>query len=180
MAYDNRPQLIELSRAGFACRAEQFDRAKSVLGVGYILARGPAAAATPLTGTITETSLGSIVLPGGLLGPSGLLRITAAYSATGAANKTIRINFGGIDLAAGYTISTAGAFSALKVRTLQNTGESRQVYWNSWGETGANAAAIGVAAVDSTADQVIDFRGLLASAADSLTLEAWTVEVFPS
>lgn len=181
MAYDNRPQLIELSRAGFACRAEHLDRAKSVLGLGYVLGRGPAAAPVPLTGTTVDTSLASVVIPGGLLGPMGLLRITAMYSTTGsAANKRIGMILGGNDLAAGVTLSTAGAFATMKQRMLQNTGEGRQAFWNSWGEFGNNVGAPGLGAVDTTVDQTLDFRAMLSSGADSITLEFWTVEVFPS
>ncbi len=182
MTYDNRPQLVELNSGGFAARSEHLDLAKSTLGMGYVLGRGPSSAAVALTGTTSETSLNSIIIPGGLLGPTGLLRVTALYSTTGSAsNKTIKMMFGGaFDFAAGMTVSTAGAFSFLKLRTVQNTGDNRQVYFQSWGETGSNGAANGIGAVNTKLDQLLDFRAILANAADTITLESWLVEVFPT
>lgn len=54
------------------------------------------------------------------------------------------------------------------------------MFWQSWGETGGNVGACGISAIDTTVDQTIDFRASLVSAADSITLEAWTIEVFPT
>lgn len=176
MAFDNRPQLVELNRAGFAARAEQLDRAKSVIGLSYILASG----ATPatVTGTVAETTLLSIVVPGGLMGPNGALRVYTLWSMTGSTNsKIFRQKLGGYDFFSGRNITAAATVAMAAQRVIQARGsEVAQVCYTGWADLGSNSAINGVSAVDTTIDQPLILTAQLGLSTESVTLESWLIE----
>lgn len=131
------------------------------------------------TGSTSETTLASIILPGGALGPNGALRISSQWSHTNSANnKTLRYRLGGSVLMA--PVLTATAASAHQ-RTIQNRGaENAQVtqgagFGNSFGGT-TNPAA--TSAIDTSTDQTLTITGQLANSGESLTLESYLVESY--
>jgi hypothetical protein len=138
--------------------------------------------ATPVahTGTTAETTLASVTIPGGLLGPSGVVRVWSLWSMTNSANsKTMRHRLGTQSLAS-YAITTNSQLRMSCV--VMNRGEAAQVFGS--GTAGfadaANTGAPGAGAVDTTQDQTVNFTATLAAAGETITLEAWMVEVMPS
>jgi len=133
-----------------------------------------------LTGTTLETAMASVVVPGGLMGPHGSLRITYRFSTpNNANNKTMRVRFGGI---AGASLGSrsqslsacSGQIVLISNRGIENSQVGVPVDFP-WGGNTGNAIATG--AVDTSADQVAIITGQLSSGADTMTLEGWTFEV---
>lgn len=182
MTFDNRPLLIECNRSGLVARSEHWDRAKSVLGLGFVLAAS--AAPVNLTGTAALTNLVQATLPGGALGPNGMLRISGRLAYTNSANaKTIDVKLGGVSLfGRGRTTSSSDSFRL----TLMNRGsEASQIELSNWQQAGSelqggSTVATATYAIDTSVDQVLAITGQLASIGELITLEAWFVELFPS
>lgn len=129
------------------------------------------------TGATSETTLASLTIPGGALGPNGALRITSQWSHTNSANnKTLRYRLGGVTLMApSVTTSAASAHQ----RTVQNRGaENAQVthgggFPNTFGGT-ANATL--TATIDMSVSQTLTLSGQLANSGENVTLESYIVE----
>lgn len=136
------------------------------------------AVATTVTGTTAETVLASVIVPGGLVGPNGSLRITPIWSSTNNGNaKTGSVKFGGVSHAAH---ALASALSAGSMFTIRNRGvlNSQITYGGAPGtvQTVSNTTS----SIDTSVDQVLQITGTLATGTDSLTLEGYTVELDPA
>lgn len=136
--------------------------------------------ATPasVTGTTTETALATVVVPGGLLGASGVLRVTPAFTLpSNANNKTLSLRLGG-QLASQYVITTVSAGLQMLLH-IRNRTASTQVSSNAGaGSIGLGSGGVGFGAltVDTTVDQPLIISATLGSAADTVTLESYSVE----
>jgi hypothetical protein len=136
--------------------------------------------ASSVTGTTAETTLASITIPGGMMGPNGMLRIRTFWSYTNSANnKNLRVNFGGTVLLNSNQTTTATAWEDTIISNrgaLNSQGGVSRITSNS-----GNTSIVGVIAVaaDTSTDKVVAFSAILASAAETITLEAYTVEVLP-
>lgn len=79
-----------------------------------------------VTGTLTETTLASVTITGGVIGPTGGLKIEAAGTIAGTANtKTVRLYFGATIIA---TITQAAGTTSdwFFEATLMNTSNAAQ------------------------------------------------------
>ena len=153
----------------------------ATLGAWHVL--GASAVAAPHTGDTSETVLASFTLPGGAMGPNGIVRVTTLWTCTNNANaKTMRIRLGGLTGTAFLAASVAATNVGIMQRTIHNRNSSAsQVAFNAASAGSfanvAGGAAPATGAVDTSADQVIAISGQLANAADTMTLEACLVEL---
>jgi hypothetical protein len=135
------------------------------------------AVAVSHTGGTTETTLATIAVPANAMGANGVLRVTALWS-VGASNanaKVARVYYGGTSFGAA---SIVNAFSMQKLVQISNRNSvSSQIAFasstNSFALGGANATG----AVNSATALDVTLRVELANAADTITLEAYTVEI---
>ena len=182
MSYDNSPLPVERNIAGFWCRSEHMDRAKSVLGVWHVLDHKSIAA--NLTGTVAETQLYQRSIPGGLLGPNGVLRLSIIASNTGSVSqKTLRVKLGGTNVYSLDNAASAANVSMCPMFALRNRGDEQAQIASPQYASGVSAGATGAVqflAVDTTVDQLLTITGQLASGADFLRLESVLVEVLAS
>lgn len=147
----------------------------STLGTWRVLAAGAVAAAH--TGDTTETTLATIAIPAGAMGPNGALRVTSHWSFTNSANaKTARAKLGGTAfLVASHTTSSGGVYQ----RTLQNrNSQASQISYQHNSGNSYTTGNIFTASVDTSVAQDIVLTGQLASAGETITLESWLVELF--
>ena len=153
--------------------------------IPYVLAQS-AAPGMSVTGSTTESNVGTpILIPAGTVGPNSSLRITTQWStnASSATSKTAKIY---LAAASNGTAGSVGFQSDLINQTglkhvfmIANRGAM-----NSNVRTSSLASSLGfigtsATAIDFSVDGYLAFRGQLASAGDTLTLEAYTVEVLP-
>lgn len=145
------------------------------------LVLGASGVQSSLTGTTTETAIISVSVPGGAMGPNGLLRVTTQWSCTNNANvKTARLRIGGIGGTAVYgaaLTSTAGAFMQRNVANRNS--QSSQVF--SFGTASANSfttvtTAATTATLDTSATWSLVLSGELAVGTDTISVEQYIVE----
>lgn len=150
------------------------------LGEGYIpVTLAHSAVAASLTGTAAETTLASITIPGGLMGPNGAVRITTIWSYTNSANnKFARVKFGG-SLYIGATLTTTAQFHHLIYIANRGVTNSQIGAGNNTIPYGSGTAALPISSIDTSQDQVITLTGQLANTGETITLEAYSIEVLP-
>lgn len=130
-----------------------------------------------VTGTLTETTLATVSIPGTLLGSDGAVRITAIFGFTGTAGiKTMRAKFGGVTFV--NSGPAASTLSASINRTIANLTASSQVAVPiTAAEGNPQGSSPVVGAADTTLDQPLVITVQLANIADSATLYKLIVEV---
>lgn len=159
---------IERNMAGVPLAPE----AASGGGIGLLAQSG---APVSVTGTTTETVQASIPIPAGVVGPNGVLRITPLWSApVNADSNTYRCRVAGTVLFA-TTLANDGSFSP--IITARNTGSALVALGGTSLGVGGSGSVPTSLAVDMTAPQSLTITAQLASAADTVTLLGYTVEV---
>jgi hypothetical protein len=137
------------------------------------------AVSVPFTGSTDGFQLTTANVPGGVMGPTGALRVTAYFSMTNNANnKTVLIRYG----SAATQIFSAG------ISNVGNVGV--QLFVANRGAIGSQItsgtsslvslgtlAPFNTASENSDADQIVDFVVVLADASDTLTLEYYNIEL---
>jgi len=157
------------------------DRDGLVTPVPLILHRDNAAKVH--TGTTAETVIAQAVIPGGLIGRNGRVKIEALWNYSNNANaKTLKAKFGGV------TVAQLGATTTNSTRwsvSVCNAGSEDEQVMPSPGvniattDGGSTATDNTSGAVDTSADVVVSLTVALASAADTVRLQAWGVVVEP-
>jgi hypothetical protein len=142
------------------------------------------AVAVPLTGTTNETALATVSIPAGSMGLNGAVQVSTAWSITSSANnKTMRVRFGGVSgtqyLASALTTNTTLG----DIRTIRNRGAANSqvgmLSATNPGGYGNTSNAITTGAIDTAAAVDVVISGQLASAAETITLEAYEVWLLP-
>jgi hypothetical protein len=141
-----------------------------------ILAQSGAPAS--VTGTTAATVLASIQVPGGAMGPNGVLRISTQWSYTNNADaKTLGITFGGVTFMASGQSNTAGMQYINRICNRGAT-NSQVGYGAAAGASfSTTSTAAQTASVDTTQTQTLNITAQLGTSTDTITLENYTVEI---
>lgn len=132
------------------------------------------------TGAATQVTLQSVTIPGGSMGASGQLRITALVSCNNNGNtKVVYFILGGQTI---LSDNLSGSDCAeLQRRVANRNSETSQVTLQP-----ATAAAFGnvvgarfETTLNTAADVTLEIAAFLANAADQITLDSYLVEIFP-
>ena len=123
------------------------------------------------TGNTAKTLLGSIKIP--VLGSAGLLKINAAWLASGAGNKTYSIELNGTQIHA-VTTSNTGVTAERYVQC-QGQSSAKRVVNLGWNVSGSGAGLPAVSA-NTASGATIDFYVDLATASDRARLVLGSVE----
>jgi len=137
-----------------------------------------------ITGDTAEHVFTDVPVPPGAIGPTGILRITLAWTANSNANaKTVRVRFG--------SVAGSGANANIgQQNAANNTVGQMQVILRNAGATGSQAILAGVGtnpyiasantlmltSVDTTQISHVTITGTLAVGTDTMTLLGLTVE----
>lgn len=146
--------------------------------VPIILAQS--AVSTSHTGDLVETTLATVTVPALAMGPNGRIEIVSEWSFPSSSNsKTLRIKFGGvIYMSMGLTTDTTlRQFTSI---SNVNSNSSQKGYATGLaGGFGVSSGTIATSAIDTSASQDITFTALLASAAETITLESYIIKLYP-
>lgn len=143
-----------------------------------LLARSAVAAS--VTGTLSETALATVTIKAGVMGTNGQLRITTLWSHTNSANtKTERVRLGGIGGTAFLEVNATTTDSGQLMTMIRNRNSASSQVGADRGSSGLGllAGAIATASLDTAAAQDIAITGQLVTAAESITLESYSVEL---
>lgn len=130
-----------------------------------------------VTGTLVDTTLASVVIPGGTIKAGGILRIFALFSYTNSANtKTLNIKFGGTTFRATPVTTTASDHLYSFITSITNTSQVASVNTGTIG-LGATPSAHQTGAVDITADQTLAFTAQLTNTGETITFASAAVSI---
>ena len=141
------------------------------------------AVAASVTGTTSETVLATIPVPAGAMGANGILRIITLWSVTNSADsKTLRVRLGGIGGTAYLGLGVTAVATAQELTLIRNRNSlSSQVGFAATpaASYGTSTTAVTTSAVDMSAAQDLVITGTIAAnaGANTITLEAYTVEI---
>lgn len=135
--------------------------------------------AASLTGTTSQTTLATIAIPGGTLGPNGYLIVTTFWSYTNSASmKTQRIRVGnatsGVTYLGAQPTTTAQAHHLTRIRNVNSESSQKGSVLPATGTT--TSATTVTSSVDTSSNWSLYITGQLADAGDTLTLEGYMVE----
>lgn len=145
----------------------------------YIL--GASAVASAHTGSTTETTLATISVPANAMGPNGIVRITAQWSHTGTAGTwRPRVKFNGTTITDpvswGATALSGRTQAQFANRNATNSQVNNSTGQANWSQDGSLTSTVTMTH-DTTGALNITITGELASAADTITLESYLVEL---
>lgn len=151
---------------------------RALISSGYIL--GQSASNSALTGTTTETTLATIAIPAGELGPNGSVEVDCWWSCTNSANsKTTRIKVAGnlissVGVTTVATLAQRGRIANRNSATSQITGLVGVA-----SGFGSSTASMSTFSIDTTVAQDITITAQLANAGDTINLESYIVRALP-
>lgn len=132
----------------------------------------------PLTGTLTETALASIVIPAGAMGNNGHVEVEALLSCTNNANaKTMRLKFGATTVfSSNFANQTAGQ-PRRRIANRNAPASQVTVAATAFPDSGFSGAPL--TSTEDTAQAVtLAITGQLANVADTITLESYLVTLY--
>lgn len=144
---------------------------------------GSSGAATVTPANTSENTLATITVPANAVGTTRTIRISTWWTSTNSANnKTCRIRYSGI---AGTTVATFTATTQpnLKIEgAIQGAGTTatQTATGFTYASAGNSAMTAQALTVDTTAQTTVVITGQKASAGETLTLDAYTVELVPA
>lgn len=147
--------------------------------IPYVFAQS--AVATSVGAVTTETTLATVTIPGGAMGPNGWIEIWFSVTVTNNANnKTHRVRLGGIagTAIADATLTTSNGNTRRIVIANRNSASSQiglAPTGNNTGAPGSYGAAYATASVNTASNWDLVFTGQKANSADTFTLEAYQV-----
>lgn len=142
--------------------------------VGYVL--GQSAVGATAAGDTSDNTIATITVPANALGPNGRVRVTALWTTTNNGNnKTLRIKFGGTTFAALVVASTASVRFQTEVANRNAT--NSQVGGIASGGMATSSSAVFTSAHDTTVAQDVTITAQKVVGGDTVTLEAYLVEV---
>ena len=140
---------------------------------------GASGVALPTINNTSEQFLATVTIPAGRLGPNGLVRVITFWTLTNNANvKTPRIRLGG---QAGTILwsPAMASFATFKGHAvfINRGAQNSQVAGDA--AFGGTAGAVATAAIDTAAAQDLVISAQKATGTDTMTLEAYMVELNP-
>jgi hypothetical protein len=134
-----------------------------------------------VTGTATETVLGTVVIPANAVAINGRVRLRSYWSCTANADsKTLRIRIAGATGIGSGSITSTGVAYTLVDADFINRGSGNiqyiQLAYNN-GASSAGGASGGQLAIDLTQAQSLTLTGQLGTTTDTITLLGYSVEV---
>jgi hypothetical protein len=136
------------------------------------------AAALSHTGNTSETTLATVSIPAGMIGPNGFLKVTTLWTYTNSANnKTPRIKYGGTTFK-DPTLTTTSSWENITMIGNRNNAAVQVARGSTQNQVLIPLIASNTAgAVNSAAAQDVVLTAQLASAGETLTLEYYIIEV---
>jgi hypothetical protein len=131
------------------------------------------------TGSTAEVTLATIVLPAGIMGSNGLLRVTAFWTFTnvGGGTRTPRIKFGGTNITGNANANTVLSQNMIGLVNNKTALTQTATGLGSANGLGASTATSLSLAIDTTAAVTILLTGQLSNSTDTIALDRYIIEV---
>lgn len=151
-------------------------KVKQDLGIGYVVCKS--AVASSITGTTSETTLGTCNIPANSMGPNSQIEIISLWSNTNSANnKTMKAKLGGSTLAPAVPTTTASLQSYVRVANRNATNSEVSNPSASLSGFSTSTSTVTTISIDTTAATTVSFTGQLATSSETTTLESYLVRI---
>jgi hypothetical protein len=139
-----------------------------------------------VTGTVSETILATVAIPGGLIGANGFIRVSSLWTYTNSANsKTVGWRFGAAGAGTGGTsymatpVTTSSLFVDNRfVRNVNSISSQKGASnGNPTGGIGVSSGSPVTSSVNTGAACEIVFTGTLTNTGETITLQSYLVEL---
>lgn len=133
-----------------------------------------------VTGTTAETTLATLTIPAGAMGPNGYYELLCTWEMTNNANsKTLitRLGTTGGPAFLNYALASSATAQALSVVNNVNAQNSQIGSHSNFHGVGNSTGTLITGAVDMSAAQSLFIRAILANSADTLTLKRYVLKV---
>lgn len=141
---------------------------------------GASASPSSVTGTLTETTLATVVVPAGVMGTNGILRVQTLWTVTNSANnKTLQMVFGGT-VYYFQTVTTIATVADQRIIANVNSVSSQKGKTTGGmtaGGWGTASGAVTTSAVNTASAANLTFTGTLANTGETITLDSYIVEL---
>lgn len=127
------------------------------------------------TGDTNATTLKTVSVDGGLLGANGFVRIRTRWSMTGSSSKSLLVYFGATAVL-NQAFTTDTCFEDIRFVSNVNSESSQRARHTQDPPYGSSANGYATASIDTSSSFNIQFTTQLTNAADSVTLEEYTIE----
>jgi hypothetical protein len=135
------------------------------------------AVAASHTGDTNDFTFATVQIPAYAMGPNGRLRITTLWSCTNNANnKNVRVKFDGTSFTDLVLTSVANARAVTEISN-RNANNSQVGAPVNFAGVGTNTGALITAAIATSSNKNITITAQLATAGDTVTLEAYVIEL---
>lgn len=142
-------------------------------GRSYVLAKSGVGVSH--TGNTNETTLATITIPAGAMGPNGQVEVEVVFSFPNSANtKTMRVKLGGT--LASSTATTANASFQGKSRIANRNSASSQVAPGAL-VMSTTTSAVNTLTINTASAADITITGQLANSGETITLESYLVRI---
>jgi len=130
-----------------------------------------------LTGTTAETTMQTLSLNGGVMGPKGKLRVYIMFNVTNSANtKTLRLKAGGAAIWQLAVTAVVGCFTHVLIANMGSESAQLTALFNTSGFGGAAASVNTASTINTAADFTLTLTGQLASSGDTMSVIGVFVE----
>lgn len=134
--------------------------------------------ASAITGTTSETTLATIAIPAGAMGPNGKLEIVSLWSYTNSGNtKALRVKIGGTTMQAVNATTTDVARLTTDIWNANSASSQVGMISGSSVAVGVVAGTIATAAVDTASAFNVTLTGQLTNTGETITLRGYSVRV---
>lgn len=140
-----------------------------------------------VTGTTAETNLAALRIPANSMGKNGIIEVRLLWSYTNSSNTKTFIHklatvsglIGGQFIAGNQAVTTTASSQGLLI-TRNNNATNAQISWaaNPGVPFSTTGAALIAGSIDTTQDVYVNISALLASAAETVTLQRATAIVY--
>lgn len=148
--------------------------------VGGSCVIGGSSSPSSVTGTATETALGTLTIPAGLITASGSVEITTLWTSTNSANnKQYLIRYSGVAGTpyANFTNTTSINFQLLTIISNANSTGSQIGQPSSSLTYATTSSAQATSSVDTTAATTVSINGKLTNTGETITLSRWVAKL---
>lgn len=144
-----------------------------------------AASGMAVTGTVSETVLATVSIPGGVMGSNGIIRVTSLWTYTNSGNtKTLTWRFGAAGAGTSGTaymstpVTTSSLFQETRlVRNITASTQKGASSGNPTGGIGVSSGAVVTSNINTGNAAEIAFTATLTNTGETITLESYIVEL---
>lgn len=153
-----------------------------ITGGGITRILGATGTPASITGSVAETTLATVIVPAGVMGTSGALRVWTFWSFSGTnGTRSVRVRFSGASGTQYLAVSNASTINSFfDCRIIANSNSASSQVGNQVSSPfGGTTTAKQTGSANTAAQTSVVITGQLGNSSDTIVLEWYCVELLP-